>query len=222
MTTINTIEDLARILRDHPTWAEALRALLLTQDLMDLPERFDRFVREQREFNGSMEMFVQEQREFNESQQAFDERAEGRFNALQRIADNLVEQSYEMKVADNLHSLLRQHLGLRNTRILKGPNREADKEFAGALDQAQENGLITEEELAAALHLDIIARANTQDGRTVCAAMEVSVTVQGEDVTRARDRAETIARATGTPAEAVVIVEDAAGRAAAMIEDGKT
>ena len=33
--------------------------------------------------------------------------------------------------------------------------------------------------------------------------------------------AETIARATGTPAEAVVIGEDADGRAAAMIEDGK-
>ena len=134
MTTINTIEDLARILRDHPTWAEALRALLLNQDLMDLPERFDRFVQEQREFDGSMETFVQEQREFNESQRAFNERAEGRFNALQGAVDNLAGPNYEMKVANNLRSLLRQHLGLRNARIiLKGPNREADEEFAGAL-----------------------------------------------------------------------------------------
>ena len=30
MITINTIEDLARTLRDQPTWAEAPRALLLT------------------------------------------------------------------------------------------------------------------------------------------------------------------------------------------------
>ena len=54
MTTINTIEDLARILRDQPTWAEALRALLLTQDLLDLldlPGRFDRFVETQHETN---------------------------------------------------------------------------------------------------------------------------------------------------------------------------
>ena len=51
MTTINTIEDLARILREQPTWAEALRALLLTQELLDLPERFDRFVQVQQEFN---------------------------------------------------------------------------------------------------------------------------------------------------------------------------
>ena len=164
---------------------------------MDLPERFDRFVQEQREFNGSMETFVQEQREFNESQQAFNERAEERFNALQGAVDNLAGPNYEMKVANNLRSLLRRHLGLRTARILKGPNREADEEFAGALDQAQENGLITEEDLAAAPRLDIIARANTQDGRTVYAAIEVSVTVQGEDVTRTRDRAQTIARARG-------------------------
>ena len=41
MTTINTIEDLARILREQPTWAEALRAILITQELLDLPARFE-------------------------------------------------------------------------------------------------------------------------------------------------------------------------------------
>ena len=51
MTTINTIEDLARILREQPTWAEAMRALLLTQELLDLPARFDRFVEIQQETN---------------------------------------------------------------------------------------------------------------------------------------------------------------------------
>ena len=48
---MTTIEDLARILRDQPTWAEVLRALLVTQELLDLPGQFDRFVEAQREFN---------------------------------------------------------------------------------------------------------------------------------------------------------------------------
>ena len=38
MTTINTIEDLARILQDQPTWAEALRALLLTDRPLNAKE----------------------------------------------------------------------------------------------------------------------------------------------------------------------------------------
>ena len=68
MTTINTIEDLARILREQPTWAEALRALLLTQDLLDLPGRFDRFVETKREFNQAQQKANEAQREFNQAQ----------------------------------------------------------------------------------------------------------------------------------------------------------
>ena len=34
-TTIHTIEDLIRILDDHPEWADALRARLLTKELIE-------------------------------------------------------------------------------------------------------------------------------------------------------------------------------------------
>ena len=50
MTAINTIEDLVQVLDQHPAWLEALRARLLTRDLVELPEtlarlaaRLDRF-----------------------------------------------------------------------------------------------------------------------------------------------------------------------------------
>ena len=55
MTTINTIDDLVRILREQPAWAEAVRSLLLTDDLLDLPARFDRFVQSQEETNRSQQ-----------------------------------------------------------------------------------------------------------------------------------------------------------------------
>ena len=53
MTTINTIEDLMRVLDEHPQWLEAMRARLLTRELLELPrvvaefaaatqQRFDR------------------------------------------------------------------------------------------------------------------------------------------------------------------------------------
>ncbi len=41
MTTINTIEDLIRLLDEHPEWAEALRVRLLTRDLLELPSKVD-------------------------------------------------------------------------------------------------------------------------------------------------------------------------------------
>ncbi len=46
MTTINTIEDLIRLLDENPEWIEALRKRLLTRDLLELPAKFDRFVEE--------------------------------------------------------------------------------------------------------------------------------------------------------------------------------
>ena len=55
MTTIHTIDDLARILREQPAWADTLRSLLLTDDLLELPARFDRFVQSQEETNRAQE-----------------------------------------------------------------------------------------------------------------------------------------------------------------------
>ena len=63
MTTINTIEDLVRILREQPAWAEAVRAVLLTDDLLDLPARFDRFVQSQEETNRRLSELLAQQAE---------------------------------------------------------------------------------------------------------------------------------------------------------------
>ena len=44
MTTINNIADLLRIIREQPEWADALRGALLSQELLELPQRFAEFV----------------------------------------------------------------------------------------------------------------------------------------------------------------------------------
>ena len=44
MTTINTIEDLIRILDDNPEWLEALRARLLTRELLEMPNTLAQFM----------------------------------------------------------------------------------------------------------------------------------------------------------------------------------
>ena len=149
------------------------------------------------------------------------ERTQGQINALRGTVENAAGPGCEMKAAGNLRSLLGQRLGLRNARILKGPDREPDEEFTAALDRAQGNGLITEEELCAALLLDVIARANTTDRQTVYAAIEISITVNGGDVTRVRERARTIGTATGARAAAVVIGTAADERAQALMADGE-
>ena len=73
MTTINTIEDLARILREQPTWADALRALILSEELLDLPARLDRFIEEQQQVNRELRQFNEEQKQVNKELRQFNE-----------------------------------------------------------------------------------------------------------------------------------------------------
>ena len=44
MTTINNIADLVRILKEQPEWADMIRGILLSEELLELPARFAEFV----------------------------------------------------------------------------------------------------------------------------------------------------------------------------------
>ena len=100
MTTINTIEDLARLLREQPTWAEALRALILSDELLDLPARLDKFIEEQRQFNEEQRQFNDEQRQFNKDQLQFKEE-QLQFNDEQRQFNKELRQFKEEQLQFN-------------------------------------------------------------------------------------------------------------------------
>ena len=60
MIRIDTIEDLVRVLDDHPDWREAVRARLLSRELLDLPSEFSAFVAETRAFVAESKAFREE------------------------------------------------------------------------------------------------------------------------------------------------------------------
>lgn len=40
---INSFQDLVRVLKNHPEYLEELRRLILTEELINLPKKFDSF-----------------------------------------------------------------------------------------------------------------------------------------------------------------------------------
>ncbi len=60
MATINTIHDLFHLLRDNPEWADELRTLILTTELIDLPRKFDEFIQETRAHNAATDTTIAE------------------------------------------------------------------------------------------------------------------------------------------------------------------
>ena len=71
MIRIDTIEDLVRVLDDHPDWLEAVRTRLLSRELLELPSKFAIFVAETQAFREEMQTFVAETQAFRREMVAF-------------------------------------------------------------------------------------------------------------------------------------------------------
>ena len=104
MTLIHTSDDLLKLLREDPAFYAEARRLILTDELIALPERFaalaqrlDQFIEQQQTFNeeqrvfnrrieaavSELQVFNEEQRVFNEEQRVFNRRIEATVGELQ-------------------------------------------------------------------------------------------------------------------------------------------
>ena len=201
MTTINTIEDLARILRDQPTWAEALRALLLTQELLDLPGRFERFVETQREFNqAQQEANRLTDRRLNAIEERMD-RVEGRLDRVEGQLGNLQGGQYERTVRTRALARSRFTLGFTGSYVALNQDGLTDPRLNRAIDQAIRNGLVSRDGCADLFEADLIISA--EDNRH--AVIEVSLTADQDDIDRAKTRAGILAAITEGAVTPVVI-----------------
>ena len=201
MTTINTIEDLARILRDQPTWAEALRALLLTQELLDLPGRFDRFVEAQREFNQAQHEANEAQREFNQAQQETNRLTDQRLNTIEGRLGNLEGGQYERTVRTRALARSRFILGFTGSYVALNQDGLTDPRLNSAIDRAIWNGLVSQDGCADLFEADLIISA--EDNRH--AVVEVSLTADRDDIDRAKTRAGTLAAITEGAVTPIII-----------------
>ena len=186
MTTINTIEDLARILREQPTWADALRSLLLTEELRDLPARFDRFVQAQQQFNEAQLQFNEEQREANRL-------ANLRLNSLEGRVGNLEGKEYERTSRTKAIARSQIVLGFEEPYMALNQDGVVDPRLNRAVSLAVRDGSITREAFADLYEADLILSAN----ENLHAVFEVSMTADDEDIVRAKTRASILGNVTG-------------------------
>ncbi len=122
--------------------------------------------------------------------------------------DNLAGANYEFKVQKNLGSVAGQHLHLRRTRTLKGPRTDDDQDLRERVDDAEDRGIITESENHDMWLLDLIFSGQRREDRAeVLVAAEISITAGDNDISRVKERAETLRKATDTETIPVVIAE---------------
>ena len=195
-TTIHTIEDLIRILDDHPEWADALRARLLTRELIELPEKFTQFVAEVNRFVEATNRRFDTLENRVMSIQEDVSTLKGDVGILKirvkSIQDDLgpLKGSHARDAALREASILAEDMGFQRAKTL------TQDDLGALLARADTSGIPTNE-LRSFRRADLIIEATDPNGATCYIAVEISFTVNGRDTTRARRNAAFLTKFTG-------------------------
>ncbi len=184
-TEVRTFQDVLRILRQRPEWLEELRRLILTEELLRLPQRFEQM---EKRF-GRMEKRV--------------DKMERDIEVLKQDVAVLKQDVAALKGSD-FERTIRERAPAYLGRLIRRCRTVSFEALAEWLEDAVDRGLISEEEKNDALLVDLVARGRVRSGREVVLAVEASVKVDVEDVERASKRAEVLRR--GLEAEVIGVV----------------
>jgi len=202
MTTINSQEDFLRALRENPEWREAVRALILGEEMLNLPaalqklaETVDRFVARQELFNDEQRQFNSEQRLFNDEQRQFNSNALNRFDRMEGDISYWKRDYSERRVLDRSEAIP-LGLGLKFVRIV--PFRELTEMALGAA-----KGEALTADLKSFMDADLVIMADDK-GETKYLAVEISYTAAPRDTRRAMRNARVLTEQTGCPSIPVI------------------
>ena len=199
MTTIADINDLARILREHPEWRDTIRGLVLGDEVLTLPEKLASFI----EATDRNFQLVHER--FDRMDERFD-RMDERFNKMDGRLDNTVGTYYEYRAEKIVPSLVGQRLGLARPRVLVGGRLGVTSEFMQLADDALDEDRITQDEWAEIRTSDLVLSCvRRADRAQVYFVAEVSVTASDSDIERAARRATILTSMTGSDAIAGIV-----------------
>ena len=217
MTTINSQEDFLRALRENPEWKEAVRALILGEELLQLPARFNAFADEQRQVNKRVESDISDLKagvqELNAGQaqlQAGQRRIEARMDR-QEYDNSTLKDWYTSSVARSSAETLPVDLGLEYVRTLT--ETDLDRMIRAAQPDLPLN------QVRSFRRADMVVEARDDSG-TVYICMEASYTGDLRDSDRAQRNARFLTEFTGHRAIPVVASVRNINEVSALVDSG--
>lgn len=230
---VEDFHDLVRLLEERPEWRAELRRLVLTEDLLALPEQIARLRQEtEQRFQALAEALAT----LTTRVDALATRVDELTTRVDALATRMDELATRVDALATHMSTLTGHVGVlrgesleRRYRtyvyayfasLLRRPHVLSPDETASLLEDAVERSTLAREEAHQLALADIVVRgASPADGSPLYLVVEVSLGVGLDDVTRARERAMLLER-TGVTARPVVagqwVTPDAAEAARAF------
>lgn len=199
---IETFEDILKALKERPDWLEELRRIILTEELISLPQEFEKFRKE--EFQPLKEKVDKIEQDVAILKQ--DVAILKQDVAILKQDVTLLKQDVADLKGDNFERKVRERAPSYFGKLIRRCRLISSQELADILDDAIDNGIISESERDDALNADVVVTGFLKhDKKKVVLVTEVSIKIDKTDVEKAFARAEVIGKAMNFPAIPVVI-----------------
>ena len=220
MTVIHTADDLIHLLNENDEFRQAVRRHVLSDELIQLPERLakfetrvESFIAEQRQFNervnrrfDSIDKKLEEQHQFNKEQRQFN-KEQRQFNKEQRQFNQRMETS----IGELRGKVARYVVGVHFLEISDGMGFQF-KGLLTRLDLGQlifqrkpaETADIPQNDRRSFFRADLVIEVTDSAGAIHYIAVEASYTADQRDTSRAQRNATILTQLTGHSAHAAI------------------
>ena len=230
---MTTVDEVIRAIQDRPDIREQVRRAILTDELLELPDRFATLtvrvedLAVQTAANTKAIAALEVQTAANtKAIAALEVQTAANTKAIESLTEMVKDLTASVKrLDDRVGSLMgerlerrlvrigppriSQTLELRSARIMYSPEVHTylSTEFWDSVEMAEDSGKITREASARFTNTDLIMRSRrrTGDRQTLWVAVEASTTIRQKDITRAAQSAAALRAAFGEDAAGVVM-----------------
>ena len=205
MTTINTIDDLLRLLDENEQFRDAVRYRILTEDLVKLPQEFREFKENTENRLDSLETKMDGLTTKVDGLTTKVDGLDTKVDGLATTVDKLRGDGLEDRLTGLIPPLVSREFDVRRVYSMLASRtlaaNERRDEFEKTLEEAADSGRITDDEETRLQVTDLIVRSQRKSDRsTLWFAVEASGVISDEDVTRVRRSANALNRIYGQDA----------------------
>ena len=194
---ITDFHDVVRLLEQHPEWRAELRRLVLTEELLALPDQIAELTRQVTRLTEAQARIEKRQARTEEWQTHTEEwqtRTEARLDSLTGVVKRLNEDVGTLK-GKGLETHYRLHGSPFFGSLLRRPHVLSSEELSDILDPSMDQGSLSSDEALEVRRADLVVRGTRRKDRTlVYLVVEVSWTIDLEDVERAARRSVHLAK----------------------------
>lgn len=179
---IVTFADILRALKEHPDWLLELRKLILTEELLELPKKFEELLKRVDKIEKDVETLKQDVAVLKQD-----------VDILKKDMSYLKGEFGRFKGRE-FERTIRERYYAYFSKLLRRSKRIELEAILSKIEDALDEGLITEEQYESLLNVDLLVEGLLKETRKpIILAVEISYSVYEGDLKRAMERANILA-----------------------------